>query len=383
MERNLMPDHQRIIRRTNEMLGRSQPDHLRTVPPALGEHNHSLVPQHDFTAMNHNFHDMPNYPHGAVPGRADYLFLQNLHPNLNVEVSNVSNFNYPWSVVPSNCMPNYAPQSHSSSAATHNHGCPVQQSYVGYFTYHLTTPYVVEQHSLINAVGEYIWTGDCSECTETTNFSFSHGNYIHRFSQMQAMRRNSSYNIQPQVPPSSHGDRINNFQQQHTTNSSWDRPGSWTRNFMPDIPVNQMPSQTTLLPEDNILDHLGYMTIDDVLLLQGGTNSNVSSSRIDDEDTIIANEELFELVELDELIDPIDVGLSRKQILRHLKTRAHISSSDKEPEICVICQAEYASSEEIGTLQCGHCFHAECIQRWLQQKNVCPICKATGLTISG
>ncbi|KAL6975894.1 RING-type E3 ubiquitin transferase [Sarracenia purpurea var. burkii] len=174
---------------------------------------------------------------------------------------------------------------------------------------------------------------------------------------MQAMRRNNYYNIQPQVPSSSHGDRVNNPQQDYTANSSWDRPGSWNRNFMPDIPVDQMPGQNTLLPEDNNLDRLGYLTID------GGTNSYVSRSRIDDEDTIIANEVLFELVELDELIDPIDMGFSRKQILRHLKTRAHISSSDEEPEICVICQAEYASNEEIGTLQCRHCFHAECIQK--------------------
>ncbi|KAL7002698.1 RING-type E3 ubiquitin transferase [Sarracenia purpurea var. burkii] len=426
-----MPDHQRIIRRTNEMLGRSQPGHLRTVPPASGECNHSLAPQHDFTAMNHNFHDMPNYPHGFVPGRSEslclqnhlpnlifevsnasnfndplsippncmpnnapqshrsssavqnYLCLQNHHPNLNIEVSNVSNFNDPWSVPPSNCMPNYAPQSHSSSAAAQNHGFPIQESYVGYFTYRQTTPYLVEQHSVMNAVGEYIWTGNYSECTETANFSFSHGNYIHRISPMQAMRRNNYYNIQPQVPSSSHGDRINDPQPDYTANSSWDRPGSRNRNFMPDIPVDQMPGQNTLLPEDNILDRLGYLTIDDVLLLQSGTNSNVSSSRINDEETIIANGELFELVEIDELIDPIDMGLSRQQILRHLKTRAHISSSDEEPEICVICQAEYACNEEIGTLQCRHCFHAECIQKWLQQKNICPICKAMGLAISG
>lgn len=42
-------------------------------------------------------------------------------------------------------------------------------------------------------------------------------------------------------------------------------------------------------------------------------------------------------------------------------------------------QEEYVEGEDIGTLECGHDFHTACIKQWLMQKNLCPICKTTGL----
>ena len=42
-------------------------------------------------------------------------------------------------------------------------------------------------------------------------------------------------------------------------------------------------------------------------------------------------------------------------------------------------QEEYNDGDDIGTLDCGHVFHTKCIKQWLMQKNLCPICKTTGL----
>jgi len=39
----------------------------------------------------------------------------------------------------------------------------------------------------------------------------------------------------------------------------------------------------------------------------------------------------------------------------------------------MISQDEYKNKEEIGILQCGHEYHADCIRRWLKEKNVCPL----------
>ena len=42
-------------------------------------------------------------------------------------------------------------------------------------------------------------------------------------------------------------------------------------------------------------------------------------------------------------------------------------------------QEEYIEGEDMGALECGHDFHSQCIKEWLKQKNICPICKTTGL----
>ncbi|KAL6976240.1 hypothetical protein U1Q18_025028 [Sarracenia purpurea var. burkii] len=178
------------------------------------------------------------------------------------------------------------PQSHSSVAQVHNPSSPIQQSYVN-FSHHQTTQSFVDQHYVINAAGENIWTWDYLDFTETAVSSYRNNN---------------------------------------------------------------------LLPEGNIHDRVGYMTMD-------------------------------ELFDLEELVGPMGIGLSSEQILKHLKMGTHISSidrlsSDEEPEICVICQAEYEDGEKIRTLQCRHYYHAECIMKWLQQKIACPIYKATGLAIT-
>ena len=46
-------------------------------------------------------------------------------------------------------------------------------------------------------------------------------------------------------------------------------------------------------------------------------------------------------------------------------------------------QEEYNDEDDIGVLDCGHGFHSECIKQWLMYKNLCPICKTTGLKTEG
>ncbi|KAG5569347.1 hypothetical protein H5410_059113 [Solanum commersonii] len=52
---------------------------------------------------------------------------------------------------------------------------------------------------------------------------------------------------------------------------------------------------------------------------------------------------------------------------------------DEEKEACAICLLEYKDEDNIGTLQCGHEFHGECINKWLQRKKSCPFCRASVL----
>ncbi|CAO2817781.1 unnamed protein product [Amaranthus hypochondriacus] len=89
-----------------------------------------------------------------------------------------------------------------------------------------------------------------------------------------------------------------------------------------------------------------------------------------------------ELLALEERIGNVCTGLTVEKILSSMKQckYIHTMSDDQiEPEPCCICQEEYTDGEDIGTLDCGHDFHRECIKQWLTHKNLCPICKTTGL----
>ncbi|KAK9748386.1 hypothetical protein RND81_02G053700 [Saponaria officinalis] len=90
-----------------------------------------------------------------------------------------------------------------------------------------------------------------------------------------------------------------------------------------------------------------------------------------------------ELLALEERIGNVCTGLSEETIVKCLKRRKHLHAIDHnqtEAEPCCVCQEVYRDGEDVGTLDCGHDFHTECIKQWLSQKNLCPICKTTGLS---
>ncbi|CAI9294579.1 unnamed protein product [Lactuca saligna] len=89
-----------------------------------------------------------------------------------------------------------------------------------------------------------------------------------------------------------------------------------------------------------------------------------------------------ELLALEERIGNVNTGLREEVILKSMKQRKHIAFmpiSNQNLEPCCICQEEYDTGDNIGNLDCGHDFHTDCIKQWLSQKNICPICKMTGL----
>lgn len=90
-----------------------------------------------------------------------------------------------------------------------------------------------------------------------------------------------------------------------------------------------------------------------------------------------------ELLALEERIGNVCTGLSEETIMARMKQRKYVwlgKDNPLEQEPCCICQEEYCLGEDLGTLECGHDFHTKCIKQWLGQKNLCPICKTTGLT---
>lgn len=97
-----------------------------------------------------------------------------------------------------------------------------------------------------------------------------------------------------------------------------------------------------------------------------------------------------ELLALGERIGNVSTGLSEENVRSHMKTRTYLSMPacidleeeacvEEETDSCIICQCDFDNQEKIGTLDCGHEYHADCLKKWLQVKNVCPVCKSTGL----
>ncbi|KAK4751005.1 hypothetical protein SAY87_004487 [Trapa incisa] len=90
-----------------------------------------------------------------------------------------------------------------------------------------------------------------------------------------------------------------------------------------------------------------------------------------------------QLLELGNKIGNVNTGLKDDEIDRCIRRIMLTNLSDliyhfpaKTDWKCSICQEEYEVENELGMLECGHGYHFGCVEKWLLQKNVCPICKS-------
>jgi hypothetical protein len=56
---------------------------------------------------------------------------------------------------------------------------------------------------------------------------------------------------------------------------------------------------------------------------------------------------------------------------RALIVRAHNKETDGDD--CCVCLVEY-NEQVAANNECVHVFHVECMEKWLEQKNTCPLC---------
>ncbi|TYI56552.1 hypothetical protein E1A91_D11G218700v1 [Gossypium mustelinum] len=123
----------------------------------------------------------------------------------------------------------------------------------------------------------------------------------------------------------------------------------------------------------------GGLRLEDVMVIDGSCLYGIPEVP-----NFLEHMRLDELLDLEEQIGNVCIGLSEEAILGNLRRRKYQSLTMGpliETEPCCICQEDYANGEELGLLDCGHDFHFNCIKQWLVEKNSCPICRKTALAI--
>ena len=139
-------------------------------------------------------------------------------------------------------------------------------------------------------------------------------------------------------------------------------------------------------PNFNPGDYEDYYENNNVNHLIGGTNNfgkynnNMDDSKVVEQEII---DQLYpdpdkmtyeQLLDLEEKVGSVSKGLSKKQIKRIPKVIYNKSKFRNDDNKCVVCQYDFKNGENVTKLSCGHLFHSDCVDTWLSNNKVCPMC---------
>ncbi|XP_022922648.1 probable E3 ubiquitin-protein ligase ZFP1 [Cucurbita moschata] len=230
--------------------------------------------------------------------------------------------------------------------------------------------------------------------------SINHGHHIHNHPSAVVQRiRGHNFQSYPQVTAALYGFPLNSSygtMNPHNLEIGRRQPGvvAPTGHGLHRLPRAGVAPDTTTRPHN--ISQLRFLQADEVALLEipdlyevGNSIDHHRDMRLDIEDMSYE-----ELLALGERIGNVSTGLTEEIIKTQLKTRSYVaptivvnleedededeqgSSLDQDADYCIICQDHYKNREKVGTLDCGHEYHASCLKKWLLVKNVCPICKS-------
>jgi hypothetical protein len=77
-------------------------------------------------------------------------------------------------------------------------------------------------------------------------------------------------------------------------------------------------------------------------------------------------------------LDSYPKMLYSEKVFRSLRSEEEEELEAEENSCCSICLSDYRESEVVGSMpDCGHMFHAVCIDRWLRRHPTCPVCRTS------
>ncbi|KAF8759483.1 hypothetical protein HU200_010533 [Digitaria exilis] len=101
-----------------------------------------------------------------------------------------------------------------------------------------------------------------------------------------------------------------------------------------------------------------------------------NAAQVTREDNVDPDNMSYEQLQaLGEAVGSQSRGLS-DELISYLEPFRHKCTffSRKISEECVICKTTYKSRQKMIRLPCSHCYHANCITRWLKINKACPVC---------
>ncbi|XP_020206423.1 E3 ubiquitin-protein ligase RNF12 [Cajanus cajan] len=181
---------------------------------------------------------------------------------------------------------------------------------------------------------------------------------------------NGAILFDPQVATGNHSHENGSFVNDHS--SSVHNAFSHQPLIQQAGPSNSGPSQQVIGPVVQIQPLVSYQPFTSLEWLELDHSPSLHAFMME-----LLNEDFSEL----------DAGLSENVIMQNIKRERFTFVIDEEnpedKEKCTICLEDFEDGEEIAKMDlCIHKFHVQCIKQWLMERNVCPICKRTALTVN-
>lgn len=64
-----------------------------------------------------------------------------------------------------------------------------------------------------------------------------------------------------------------------------------------------------------------------------------------------------------------------KDAVSKLSSRTLSEAEAKHYDECAICKGNFVETDVVREMPCSHVYHPECIEKWLEQRNFCPMCR--------